>query len=165
MCVNSTSAQRRRKLHFISLEEVGSDAEKLVSSPTTKTLGNWPLSQLLTHLAMAMNGSLDGVPFRAPWYMRLFGFFLKGRMLKNGLPAGVKLPNESEASAYPTVSSSQEALDVHRTSVGRIQKEKSSATHPIFGKMTHDEWTQLHLRHAELHLSFAFRLEAMGQPK
>jgi hypothetical protein len=30
-----------------------------------------------------------------------------------------------------------------------------TARHPVLGKLTHEEWTQLHLRHAELHLSFA----------
>ena len=26
--------------------------------------------------------------------------------------------------------------------------------HPIFGKLTHDEWIAINLRHAELHLGF-----------
>jgi hypothetical protein len=30
-----------------------------------------------------------------------------------------------------------------------------TARHPVLGKLTHDQWKQIHLRHAELHLSFA----------
>ncbi|MFN5799079.1 MAG: DUF1569 domain-containing protein [Planctomyces sp.] len=29
------------------------------------------------------------------------------------------------------------------------------APHPGFGRMTHQEWLLLHLRHSEMHLSFA----------
>ncbi len=155
MPVNSRKVQGRRELHFTSLDEMVSDAEKLVSSPTTKTLGNWPLNQLLTHLATAMNASIDGIPFSAPWYLRILGFFIKPGVLKRGVLPGFSLPKDKEAAAFPAVSSPQEALDMLRKATGRLRNETASATHPIFGALTHKEWTQLHLRHAEMHLSFA----------
>ena len=76
-------------------------------------------------------------------------------MLKNGMPAGFKLPREVEAGAFPLASSPQEALEKLRRSAGRVKTEKMTSRHPVLGKMTHEQWTQLHLRHAELHLSFA----------
>jgi hypothetical protein len=155
LSVDVKAVAGRRELHFTSLDEVVADAEQLVSSPTTRTLGNWPISQLLAHLALAMNRSIDGITFQAPWYLRLYGWFVKRRALKDGLPPGVKLPKDREAIAYPAVSSPQEALDLLRKAVGRMGHERATATHPIFGKLTHEEWVQLHLRHAELHLSFA----------
>jgi hypothetical protein len=153
--VDSKTVQGRRRLHYSSFEEVIADAEKLVSSPTARTLGNWPLGQLLAHLAMAMNRSIDGISFKTPWYKRLFGRLVKRSVLKHGVSPGIKLPKEREAGAYPSVSSSREALDMLRKAAGRLRNEKATAIHPILGKLTHEEWTQFHLRHAELHLSFA----------
>ena len=145
----------RRQLHFTSLAEVVADAEKLVASPTTRALGNWPVVQLLTHLAMAMNRSIDGISFQAPWYLRLFGRLVKRRLFQRGLTPGFKLPKDMEAVAYPMAVSLPEALDMLRRAVDRMRHEKATAAHPVFGRLTHEEWTQFHLRHAELHLSFA----------
>jgi hypothetical protein len=155
LSVDPKTVRGRRELHFTSLQEVLADAEKLVSSPTTRTLGNWPLGQLLAHLAMAMNRSIDGISFKAPWYMRLFGRLIKRRILERGMKPGFNLPKDREAGAYPAVASPQEALDILRQAVSRLRNEKATATHPVFGRLTHEEWIQLHLRHAELHLSFA----------
>jgi hypothetical protein len=153
--VDPKTVQGRRQLHFTSLEEVIADAEKLVSSPTTRTLGNWPLRQLLTHLAMAMNRSIDGITFKAPWYARLLGRLKKRRFLEQGISPGIKIPKGREAGAYPLVASSPEALDILRKAVSRMRNEKATVTHPLLGPLTHDQWIQFHLRHAELHLSFA----------
>jgi hypothetical protein len=155
MSVDTKTVQGRREVNFQSLDEVVADAEKLVASPDTKTLGNWPLSQLLMHLVTAINGSIDGTSAQAPWFIRLVGPFLKGRVLKNKMSPGFKLPKDVEIGFFPRVSSPQEALERLRTAVGRLQNERMTARHPILGKLTHDEWTRLHLRHAELHLSFA----------
>jgi hypothetical protein len=145
----------RRELHFASLDDVLGDAEKLVSSPMTRTLGNWPLDRLLTHVAMAMETSIDGISFAAPRYMRLLARLGKRRILQHGLSPGFKLPRDREAGAYPEAQSLQEALARLRRAVERMRTEKATASHPAFGRLTHEEWVQFHLRHAELHLSFA----------
>ncbi|HEX3870489.1 MAG TPA: DUF1569 domain-containing protein, partial [Pirellulales bacterium] len=51
----------RRDLTFASLDDVVADAETVVASPNVKMLGNWPLDRLLSHLALAVNGSVDGI--------------------------------------------------------------------------------------------------------
>jgi hypothetical protein len=155
MAVDTATVQGRRKVTFGSFDEVLADAEKLSSSPNTRVLGNWPLSQLYTHLAAAMNGSIDGFSGQAPWFIRLMGPLIKGRILRKGMSPGFKLPKEREAESYPPAASPQEALEKLRRAVGRAQTERMTARHPAFGTMTHEEWTKLHLRHAELHLSFA----------
>ncbi len=155
MPVDTKSVQGRRKLNFASLDEVVADAEKLVASPNSKVLGNWPLSQLITHLARGINGSIDGSAAKAPWFLRIVGPFIKGRLLKKRMPSGFKLPKDVEVRFFPAADSPQEALEGLRRAVGRLKTERMTARHPILGKLTHEEWTQLHLRHAELHLSFA----------
>jgi hypothetical protein len=155
MSVDTKNAVGRRKLRFTSLDEVVADAEKLVSSPDTRMLGNWPLGRLLTHLANGIDRSIDGSTIKAPWIVRLIGPFFKGRVLRNGMSAGTKLPKQAEASLYPPVDSPREALEKLKAAVRRVRNEKMMARHPVFGKLTPEEWLQLHLRHAELHLSFA----------
>jgi len=155
MSVDTKNVLGRRKLRFTSLEEVIADAEKLVSSPNTRMLGNWPLDRLLTHLAHGIDRSIDGSTVKAPRVVRLIAPFFKGRILKNGMSAGTKLPKQAEVSLYPAVDSPQEALEKLRTAVGRLRNEKMTASHPVFGRITPEEWLQFHLRHSELHLSFA----------
>lgn len=153
--INSKTVQGRRKLRFTTLNDVIEDAARLVASPNPKTLGNWPLDQLLSHLAIAVTGSLDGITGQANWIVRLFGPFIKHRVLKNGMSPGFRLPKKMEAVAFPAGASPQEALEKLRAAIRRTDTETMTARHPVFGKLTHDEWLQFHLRHAELHLSFA----------
>lgn len=155
MSVNPKKVQGRRELTFSSLDDIVADAEKLVSSPHTQTLGNWPLDRLLAHLAMMMNGSIDGFSFKAPWFIRGVLFFIKGQFLNSRWTPGITLPPGNEAEVFPPASSPQDALEMIRTAVQRTKTEKMSAPHPAFGTLTHEQWVQIHLRHAELHLSFA----------
>lgn len=152
--VDTKTAAARRTLHFDSLDELLADAERLVASPDTRTLGNWPLSQLLTHLAKAIHGSIDGIDARVPWYVRMFGPFIKLRVLRQGMQAGFQLPKSAVAKAFPVAESPQHALGELRAALDRARTKRMTARHPVFGNLTHDEWTRFHLRHAELHLSF-----------
>ena len=156
MSVDVKAVRGRRSLRYESFDELMADAERLVSTPGTQTLGNWSLGQLLAHLSAAIEMSLGDVPPpRVPWPIRIVGFFVKGRVLRKGPSPGFKLPAEAEPKVYPTVASAEEGLQRLRTSVARAKAGRMSARHPILGPLTHEEWGQLHLRHAELHLSFA----------
>ncbi len=155
MTINSKSVSGRRELSFQSFDDMLADAEALVASKSTKTLGNWPLSQLLTHLSSTIVNSIDGFAVKAPWFIRLIGPFLKSGMLKNKMAPGIQLPKHALAVAFPTAASAADALSQLRAAVARTKKERMTAPHPAFGKMNHEEWMQLHLRHAELHLSYA----------
>jgi hypothetical protein len=153
--VDPRSVQGCRKLKFSSFDEMLADAAALTASPNTRTLGNWPLHKLIGHLAVTINKSIDGISIRLPWYIRFVGWLIKGRLLK-GLPPGVKLPKDVEPDWYPnTADNAQDALEAMRGAVARLQSEKMTARHPVLGKLTHEQWIQYHLRHAELHLSFA----------
>ena len=101
MPVNSKTVSGRRDLTFQSLDDIVADAECLVASPKTKTLGNWPLTQLLTHLSSTVENSIDGFQVKAPLFVRLIVPFLKGRVLCNKMSPGIKLPKSTEAHAFP----------------------------------------------------------------
>ena len=155
--MTNASSPQRRELHFTSLDEIVADAQQLVAAPETEMLGNWPLEKLLGHLAIAINGSIDGITARTPWFLRLLGRLGKRRILSKPMRAGLKLPRRVERDFYPDTASPQATLAELQAAVVRTKSEPMTASHPMLGKLTHDEWTQLHLRHAELHLSFARR--------
>jgi hypothetical protein len=144
----------RRELHFQSMDEIVADAEKLVASPKIRTLGNWPLERLLAHLTTAINGSIDGLSAKAPFLFRLAGKLVKKSVLTNGMQPGFQLPDKFQDDLFPAVESAEKALEALRGAVDRAKTKRMTSRHPVFGQLTHDEWTQLHLRHAELHLGF-----------
>jgi Protein of unknown function (DUF1569) len=133
-----TATLNRREVDFKNLDEILADAERLVSAPNTQVVGHWPLTQLLTHLAMTFNSSIKGP-------------MLRSKKMK----PGIKLPKKTIAEAFPAAASPTAAFESLRKAIARTKTERMTAPHPAFGKMTHEEWNTLHLRHAELHLSFA----------
>ena len=155
-----TAATRvRRKLCYASFDDVLADAERLVRAGATTT-GSWSLDQILGHLAIAIEKSLDTNPdelgWKPPWYIRLAGrYLIKRRILKRGMPSGFKLPAEVEDRVVPAAGGDlNAALERLRRAAARLRSDSPRWPHPIFGPMPPDEWNRWHLRHAELHLSF-----------
>ena len=132
MPVKTKTVHGRRDLHFNSLEEVLADAEKLVASPNTKTLGNWPLDRLIGHLATTMNGAIDGTSFKSPWFIRLVAPLFKRRMLTKKMPAGFNLPKAAETEFYPSTSSAQDVAAKPTLGRGPIAKRKDCPQPPGF---------------------------------
>ena len=154
MLVDTKSVQGRRDLNFGSLDEVVSRCRTTGYIAQREGSGYSPSSPLLSHLTTAINGSIEGISVKAPWYMRLVARLMKGRILRNKLSPGLRLPKAAEAALFPAAGSPHAALEGLRAAVRRTHTEQMIAPHPAPGKLTHEEWTQMHLRHAELHLSF-----------
>lgn len=148
--INTKQVMGRREIRYESLDHLMSDAQRL-ASPNTRMLGNWTPGQIYQHLADTVNSSIDGFSsmFPAPvrWFLTLV---MKRRFLTKGLPAGFKAP----ANFVPDTTSVEDGLSVLKKAVSRLNEETTRALHPGFGTLTLDEWTQFHLRHAELHMSF-----------
>jgi len=155
MTVDTKTVSGRRELTYQNYDELLADAERLAAVPC-RTLGNWSYAPILTHLASALGSSIDGVPFSMPFPVQLFAkLALKSKFLSKTLPAGFKIPKNAEQQFSPPDSASvQEALESLRRAAGRCQQESNCARHPLFGKLTRQEWDQFSLRHAELHMSF-----------
>ena len=163
MAVNTGKVTGRREVAYESLDDVLMDAERLVAAPHLKMLGNWSLGQLLAHLAGGLNMSIDGSEHRPPWFIRLVGPFLKRWVLKK-MSAGFQLPKpiaDKIIPAHPVPP--QEGLRLLQESIKRFRSDTSRKPHNVFGKLSGAEWHQLHLRHAELHMSFAVLESATGE--
>jgi hypothetical protein len=152
--IKTNKVEGRRELHFANINEILADAQQLASGQV-RQLGNWSLGQATWHMAKTMKLSLDGTHFRAPLLLRLFAPLFKKRLLRGPMRPGFKLPRNAAAEFIPAgfISTEQGLADL-QANIERLNRETRRAPSPVFGQMTREEWDQLHLRHAELHLSF-----------
>jgi hypothetical protein len=153
MSVDTSKVPNRRPLHFQTIDDILRDVEHL-NGGKVKEIGNWSGGQILRHLATVMNGSIDGMSMRLPWYFRILGKMMKGRILNKGMTPGFQLKGAAAAELIPPATSWEEGLQKFRQALGRLHTETKREPSPFLGSMTREEWDQLHCRHAELHLSF-----------
>ncbi len=154
MTVKTGKVTNRRSLRFQTLEDLEHEAHTLATSAVVQ-LGNWSLGQIMRHLSISITGSIDGYHYRAPWPMRIMAkFFFKNAFIHKSIPAGFQVPNGA-ANMSPAETTTPEGLKLLLAAIGRLKNETKRESHPFLGTLTRDEWNQLHLRHSELHLSFA----------
>lgn len=148
----TTTTDTRRTLTFASLDQVMPEVDRLL--PGHKTVGNWSLGQICNHLAAAVTVSVDGVAVKAPWLLRktIAPVVLK-RILKAGrIRDGFQLPEEFVPKPDLDARAEAEAL---RASLRLFAAHSGPvAEHPFFGRMSRDQWDQLHRIHCAHHLNF-----------
>ena len=152
--INTKQVSGRRELHYDTLDALLADAEQLAHGEV-RMLGNWSLGQVFRHLTTVYENSIDGSPFLLPGLVRfLIRITMKRRLLVQPLSSGLKLPKKA-ASFIPRETTTRDGLTALRQVIDRLKKETQRDLHPVMGTLTIEEWTQFHLRHAELHMSFA----------
>lgn len=154
MTVVTKKVVGRRKLRFASYGDLSAELDRLAAAPL-RQLGNWSLGQNCRHLAVSMNNSIDGYNFRASWAVRILAPLLfKARILNKGMSPGFKFPASAAKQLTPAAVDDATGVAELRAAIARQERETHRVPSPIFGPLTNDEWTKLHLRHAEMHLSF-----------
>jgi hypothetical protein len=155
MAVNTKEVSDRREVRYESFQHLLTDAESLAQCEVL-TLGNWTLGQIFLHLALSMHASIDGIAAQASWPKRFMARTFYARLFLGGpMPAGFNLPPEVALQLSPKSVSVEKGLSSLRRAVERIQFEIDRAPHSLLGELSLDEWDKFHLRHAELHMSFA----------
>jgi Protein of unknown function (DUF1569) len=147
----------RRVLHFNDLNAALADADPLAAAHSQgklRTLGAWTPGQIFGHLSAWVDYSFDGVPLKIPFFVRWMLRPMKNRMLYKPMRPGARIPRVSGGTLGREELSFDEGLDRFRRAFTRLKTESPRLPHLIFGPLTHDEWINQHLRHAELHLSF-----------
>ena len=155
MSIDTKTVRGRRRLRFASFDDILRDVEQLAAAANVRMLGNWPFDRLLNHLAIAVHGSIDGIHEEIPGFLRYIGPLLKHWTLRRGFPSGFRPPQKFEQAVFPVGPTGEEAVRQLQAALARTLREPMTAAHPVFRRLTHQQWTQFHLRHAELHLSFA----------
>jgi len=156
MQTQEIASPARRVLSFASTQDVIDDCLNLSSAPC-RMLGQWTLAQNIRHLAKGVDCFYDGFGFELNWFMRrILGPLVKRRVIRKGMPQGVRLPVKAGALLPPPENDDLPAALEHlHNAISRLEQEPPRHPHPFFGRLTHEEARQFMLRHAELHLSFA----------
>jgi hypothetical protein len=154
-----TKTVQRRSLRFNSLAEVRADLDKLEAAHRAgrlKVRGNWAPGQLLGHLATWGDFAYDGYPpqLKAPWFIKLILRLRKNTYLRKGVPAGVHIPKLEGGTLGTEVIPFDQGLARLRRTLARYDGAPPAHSNIIFGRLTHEEWKALQMRHAELHLGF-----------
>ncbi len=143
----------RRTLQLTSLDDVIPEVDRLLQGGY-RTVGNWSLGQACNHLALAIQGSVEGFAGAAPWPVRAsLGRLMKRRILSRGkMPERAKLPEEFHPREGLDDRAEAEALRAAIRLFG--QHAGAMADHPFFGPTLPEEWQQFHTIHAAHHLGF-----------
>jgi hypothetical protein len=159
MSIDTKSAERRN-LRFNSIDDLRRDLDAIEQSHAAGTLkrsGNWTEGEIFTHLAAFINYGYEGYPKEVspPWLLSvLFIRPKRARFLRDGMPAGVRIPGTQRGTIGMESVPFEEGLARFRASLDRLEKTPPPIESPAFGPMSYEDKTRLALRHAELHLGF-----------
>lgn len=156
-----TKSARRRLVAFASYGDLARDLDRLEAGQragTVRKLGNREPGPIFGHLATSIDGSFDGMPElknAAPLVLRIVGPLVKRRVLAAPLRPGVRMSSTAENALWDDSFSFDEGARRLRAAIARLDRPnaKPGAAHPVFGRLSPQEWKTFHLRHAELHLS------------
>jgi len=159
MAVNTRRVKDRRALRFETFADAIRDSEMLADAERQGTLrdtGNWELGQAVGHVATWARFALDGYPPmpRPPWFIRIMVPFLKRPFLDKGLPPGGNIGNLPNGTLGTEPMETTTEIARWREAFGRLEKQSPEVRNPFLGKLSHEDWIKLNLRHAELHFSF-----------
>ena len=150
----ATAPSQRRPVAFVTLQDVLKDVRHLSGVDVT-CVGNWSFAQILEHLARAIDASIDGFSFRANWLVRvLVAPLIKNRLLTRPMKPGIRLPRRANSYLPDPDTDFNSAHTPLESAVQRLATTTPTAAHPFLGRLSDREWLALHLRHAEMHLSF-----------
>lgn len=149
----------RRELQFYTIDEVLAEVariEEAEQAGTLQCLGNWSPGQIFGHLAAWIDYAYEGYPMRSPpWLVRYVIARRLRRVLRRGMPTGVRIPAVAGGTYGTELYSTPEGAMRLRRALSRLQSgEEPRYDHPVLGPVSYEDHVQLNLRHAELHLSF-----------
>ncbi len=144
---------QRRELVLPNLDEVLQDVHHLHVQGCRKA-GQWDLAQACAHTVIPINQSIDGFTFQVPWFLRMLGKTLfkkkmfRTRRIKAGLKAPAGFVPDPGGDEQQAVNDLEQAIQRFKHHHGVYQ------LHPVFGRMSPEQWHQFHTIHAMHHLSF-----------
>ena len=147
----------RRSLRIEKLDDVMADVAGLAATEPAgglRTSGNWTFGQSLNHLATWVDYAYDGLALSVPPPLKLLLRLVRNQILYKPMRPGSRLPRvEGGTLAIDGVPTAVGIEHFHR-SFARLKVEPPTQPHVAFGRLNHDQWIALNLRHSELHLSY-----------
>ena len=155
--IDTARLDGRRTLHFNTIDEALAEVGRLAEANGRGELcclGNWSAGQILGHLAAWVDYGFDGLPMKVPFFVRWLLKPMKRRMLYKPMKPGRRIPGVSGGTLGIAPMEFDDGLAAFRRTFSRLKTKSPQLPSALFGPMTHAEWTNIHLRHAELHLSY-----------
>ncbi len=157
--VKTQTTPDHRTLRFRTLDDCTAEVQRILAADREGTLrarGNWTPGQVMSHVAAWIEYGYDGFPIRRPpFFVRWILRFRLRKMLREGMPRGVRIPGVEEGTTGMEKMATAAAATRLLAALERLrQGEEAKHDSPAFGPMSHEDRIELNLRHAELHLGF-----------
>jgi hypothetical protein len=155
--IDTAKVAGRRELSFNSIDELLAECERIAAAERTgqlQCLGNWTVGQVFNHLATWAEFAYKPNPLKPPLPIKLILRMMKTRFIRGPMKVGAHIPNVDGGTLGTETCSTEDGLNRLRAIMTRLTAEQPSEPNVIFGRLSHEEWISMHLRHAELHLSF-----------
>ena len=161
--VKNVPRRVRRPIHLQSPSDLLAEVDRIQASASggsVRPSGNWTAAQTFQHLAKFIEYSFDGFPFRYPWPYRVAVWLIRrvswSWLLKLTFRPGFTNPPVVARAVDPDAAVTLEhAGQSLRRQIRRIlDGERMVRRSPTGELLSHEQWVECHLRHAELHLGF-----------
>ena len=155
----------RRELKLNSFRDLEKEIEKIEKAVGLKTTGVWSVYQILQHLTDMLHGSMHGFPKHQPKIVRMtvgkymYKKIIKSGMMRQGYPNASAPAKREDAPIQPAIQRLRSMITEFENFNGHM------AMHPFFDRLNKEEWTNLHLIHFSLHLSFITDLNPLVAEK
>lgn len=144
----------RRTLKFDRLQDSLEEMRSLHESGYDM-VGNWDLSKVCQHLTKTLRMSIEGAPFSLPFFLKPITRWILFRSVMEGRPT--RLPLKTVRQFLPDDSGMvvKDMADYELYSNKVVADDAPLiANHPVFGRLSQEEWLRFHAWHAAHHLSF-----------
>jgi hypothetical protein len=154
--------ENRHTVRLQTIDDLAAEVERVraaADAGRVRPLGNWSTAQVLWHLGKLMELSFEGFSWRyrrGPiWLTRTIRVLAWRWMIRMALRPGFQNPPEAAVLEPAAALSVDEAVAYLQRQMERIcNGERMTQAAGVEGPYTHEQWVYIHLRHAELHLSF-----------
>jgi hypothetical protein len=141
-----------RELHLTTLDDILAEAKRIAAQPDATSRGTWTPAQNIWHVGRFIKAGVEGYPAKVPFILKLIGPLLKKRFTTTGFSPGIKLPSQAaDHMVAPADTTIEQAMDMFETAVQGAKDKGFLPKNPMMGKMTPQQWIDLHCRHAEMH--------------
>ncbi len=143
----------RRSLRFECLRDTVDEAKRLNETPH-ELAGKWDLAKQCQHLSKTLRMSLEGAPLHLPFFIQPIARWILFSSIIKGIPT--RLPLKTLPHFLPNESAdTQESIDEYEILVEKVMDPNAPLLrkHPIFGRVTCEQWRQFHTWHAAHHFS------------
>lgn len=146
-------------LKFETLNDLGAEAQRIADDPQARSKGNWTPAQNIWHVGRVVLASVEGFPGSVPFIFKLVGPLLKNRFTKRSFNPGIKMPAKlAEHFVAKPDTTMDQAIAMLQDAIAKRQAQGYIPASPLFGKLTEQQWDQLHCRHAEMHFGLIQRV-------